>query len=548
LWIELLKNAYYKNETELETLPNIDINIKCGNSLISRFAIDADLGQALKKSKWTIDSYRLAVSTYRNAQNKEQKREMERLIADIKSDFRSEISSNDPKLKRLQKIKGELFTLTNQTTLFEKSKKEKEVWNKKVQKFSDEIKNLETEIEEIKNNKIFENAFEWRFEFPEVLNERGDFIGFDVVIGNPPYISTKEISVNQKAQYLLSYKVAVGQFDLYLIFTELAFNILKTKGYFSFITSNTYISNKDCQKFREFIASNTSILEIINLDESIFTDAHLDVGILSYKKELPQEDYSFKIAKDKFDFLNNIRTYYLNNRILNSDTSELKIGFTDEDWLLFDKINSNPKLKEFVNVTRGIEFGGNSDNIYEEPFEDSYPIIVGSSISKYRIKEIKGYATHNSSDLSVYKPIEIYTQPRILIQRIRNLTLKDRIVATYTENKILSTNTLRILISLNNTISLKYILGVLNSRLINYFFSKNFNNKDIYAYQLAEIPINYNQDYVSIIESITGEILDIKQNDIEASTLGLENKLNHIVYELYNLSSKEIEIVENSLK
>jgi adenine-specific DNA-methyltransferase len=94
LWIELLKNAYYKNATELETLPNIDINIKCGNSLVSRFAIDADLKPALKKSKskWTIDSYRIAVDTYRNAENKEQKREMERLITDIKSDFRSEIS------------------------------------------------------------------------------------------------------------------------------------------------------------------------------------------------------------------------------------------------------------------------------------------------------------------------------------------------------------------------------------------------------------------------------------------------------------------------
>jgi hypothetical protein len=86
LWIELLKNAYYKNATELETLPNIDINIKCGNSLVSRFAIDADLSQALKKSKWSIDSYRIAVDTYRNAESKEQKREMEKLIADIKSD------------------------------------------------------------------------------------------------------------------------------------------------------------------------------------------------------------------------------------------------------------------------------------------------------------------------------------------------------------------------------------------------------------------------------------------------------------------------------
>ena len=136
LWIELLKNAYYKAPSPLEraggeafaaleTLPNIDINIKCGNSLVSRFAIDADLKQALKKSKWTIDSYKVAVATYQNAESKEEKREMEKLIENIKSDFRSEILVNDPKRKRLRKIKDELANLTNQTALFEKSKRKK---------------------------------------------------------------------------------------------------------------------------------------------------------------------------------------------------------------------------------------------------------------------------------------------------------------------------------------------------------------------------------------------------------------------------------------
>ncbi|MBK8926539.1 MAG: endonuclease domain-containing protein [Crocinitomicaceae bacterium] len=160
---------------DLQTLPNIDINIKCGNSLVSRFAIDADLKQALKKSKWTIDSYRIAVDTYRNAESKEQKREMERLIADIKSDFRSEISLNDPKVKKLRKLSGDLYQMTNQGQLFEMSKRKKPI-GKKVQQLTEETKKLETEIEEIKANKIFENAFEWRFEFPEVLNDDGDFV------------------------------------------------------------------------------------------------------------------------------------------------------------------------------------------------------------------------------------------------------------------------------------------------------------------------------------------------------------------------------------
>lgn len=241
LWIELLKNAYYKNITELETLPNIDINIKCGNSLVSRFEIDSDLKQALKKSKWTIDSYRIAVDTYRNAQSKEQKREMEKLITDIKSDFRSEISLNDPKVKKLRKLSGELFQMTQQQQLFEMSKKEKAAWNKKVAKLTEDTKKLEIEIEEIKANKIFENAFEWRFEFPEVLNAEGDFVGFDVVIGNPPYGAL--FNETEKSYIKSNYQFCDYQFDIYMTFFERSYDLLKDLSQLCFIVPNTWLLN-----------------------------------------------------------------------------------------------------------------------------------------------------------------------------------------------------------------------------------------------------------------------------------------------------------------
>ncbi len=121
LWIELLKNAYYtaaSSYTELETLPNIDINIKCGNSLISRYALDADIKKALRKSKWTIDSYRLAVMSYRNAENKEHKRQMESLINSIKSDFESEINHTDKRVSKLDKLKTKLSALIDQPDFF----------------------------------------------------------------------------------------------------------------------------------------------------------------------------------------------------------------------------------------------------------------------------------------------------------------------------------------------------------------------------------------------------------------------------------------------
>ena len=108
LWIELLKNAYYKSNNQLETLPNIDINIKVGNSLISRFALDSDVSQVLKRQNFTIEQYRDAVQTYRSAESKAQKREMEELIAKIKTSFKITLQGVDPKKTKVRRLEGEI--------------------------------------------------------------------------------------------------------------------------------------------------------------------------------------------------------------------------------------------------------------------------------------------------------------------------------------------------------------------------------------------------------------------------------------------------------
>ncbi len=552
LWIELLKNAYYKADVdgfELETLPNIDINIKRGNSLISRFPLDADLGQALKQSRWTIDSYRMAVQTYRNAHNKEQKREMLRLINDIKNDFRTEIGKNDPKLKKLKKLEGEIFNLTKQTAMFEQTKKEKEEWTKKLDKLTKDAQKLEAEIEDIKNNKIFDNAFEWRFEFPEVLDDDGNFIGFDVVIGNPPYISVKEINNNEKKHYIESFNVAQGQFDLYIIFIELAHKTLREKGIFSMITSSTYLSNKDCNTLRKFLLNNVCINEIINLDETIFQDAKLDVGILSFNKKINNSvvNHQVRIAKNKEEFINGYRSNVAQIDFGNFPNHEFKINLSVNDKKILYSIKSKNTLGEICNLNRGVEFGGNSEEIIKEQKDGLIPIIVGGNIGKYCIKKISGYTRFNHNDKSVYKDFTLYSSPRILIQRIRNLSLKERIVATYTDETLLCTNTLRIL-TLKTDYPILTLLGIINSRLINYFFSLNFNNKDIYAYQLAQIPLPFDNSEIS--EQITKNvniILSLKNSDPAADTTALEAEIDSMVYELYGLSEEEVRIVEGGL-
>jgi len=176
LWIELLKSAYYKTDGELETLPNIDINIKCGDSLISRFDLDTNLKDALKKSKLTIAQYKSAVQSYRTAKSKEEKWEMERLINEVKTGFRTEILYNDPKVKKLESLRAEVKMLELPQTIFDETFREKKERGDKRKKAQEKLSKLDAEITEIKSNKIYENAFEWRFEFPEVLNEQASLL------------------------------------------------------------------------------------------------------------------------------------------------------------------------------------------------------------------------------------------------------------------------------------------------------------------------------------------------------------------------------------
>ncbi|HCH43902.1 MAG TPA: type II restriction endonuclease, partial [Algoriphagus sp.] len=363
LWIELLKSAYYKDpitltgnsspvcyadsdevrdeyrdlrgsenlkgQRELETLPNIDINIKCGNSLVSRFGLEEDLSQALKKSKFSIDAYRIAVDRYRNAESKEEKREMENLINAIKSDFRSEIANNDPKVKRKAKLGGELYNLTMQTGLFEESAKEKKARLAKIDKVSKELEKLETEIEEIKANQIFENAFEWRFEFPEVLNVEGDFVGFDVVIGNPPYIRQEEFS-SLKPYLQGRYQTYAGTADLYVYFVELSMNLLKDTGNFVFIIPNKWMRAGYGKAMRNYV-KGFSIQEILDFgDLQVFEEATTYPLIIGLEKNIPIDKFT-AVNLETLDFPLGMESYLAENRI-----EVLEEGLADDGWTLTD--------------------------------------------------------------------------------------------------------------------------------------------------------------------------------------------------------------------
>jgi adenine-specific DNA-methyltransferase len=431
LWIELLKNAYYRNESELETLPNIDINIKCGNSLISRFALDADLKKALKQSKWNIESYKLAVATYRNAESKEQKRDMEVLIADIKGNFRSEIATNDPKKLKLEKLKGQLFNQTQQVGLFELSKKEQTEWNKRTNTLATEVKILETEIEEIKSNKIYENAFEWRFEFPEVLNDDGDFVGFDVVIGNPPYMRIQEIQASQPLQKLFyesQYQNAKYAYDLANIFFELSVNISSNQSNNAYIFPHKFFNSASSEVFRNYLKQGQFIDEIAHFGANmIFEDADTYTCVAQFSKRASNGFYF-----QRFPFKSDFKALMLNKSDYTFITYEMidKASqlYGNNQWVLFDdklgfnvfeKIYTDAKLfsDSFEGIFQGI--ATSKDDLYiVECFEEkNFQIRVPISGKEYQLerdlfkpflmgKDVQRFS-HLSTNKYVFFPYEI---------------------------------------------------------------------------------------------------------------------------------------------
>jgi hypothetical protein len=553
LWIELLKNAYYKNTTELETLPNIDINIKCGNSLVSRFAIDADLKQALKKSKWTIDSYRIAVDTYRNAESKEQKREMERLIADIKSDFKSEISLNDPKVKKLRKLSGDLFQMTNQQQLFDMSKKEKAVWNKTATKLTEETKKLEAEIEEIKANKIFENAFEWRFEFPEVLNNDGDFVGFDAVIGNPPY-GVKLI--DREKNYLRNrFTATSGEIEIYTFFIELAMaDLLKSNGIFSYITTNTIYYLDKFSQIRKKAFLGNRIISLLELEKQVFADAPDIVPAIYVLQKKSTNKNVIRLYKstetnrvyDLVEFEGFKVNCIEQNKFETKTDFVFSLSTNEAKENLLKRISQFDPIKKSFKVVYGIKTGDNERFLSKEVNGTKNWKKCASSaknIKKYTI-DWQGDYLNVCSDLAGLNNIN-YEQPKILIQYIRKLSMPVRLVCALDVNgEYYPLNNFSFIVSEKGN-SLKSLLGIINSRLMNWYFSNSFvdyNIKPKYI-ELLPLPTKINSNE---LEAKVAEIITIKASDKETDTSSLENQIDQLVYQLYDLTEEEIAIIENS--
>ena len=340
LWIELLKNAYYTKEsdyTELETLPNIDINIKVGNSLLHRFNLGQDISEILRKSGISISAYRKAVSDYKNAHSKEEKHDLEDYLRQIKGNLRTQIGLKDPKVVSLNKLNADLDNLLA-PQLFEISKKEQAQRDKQAKDLQAKIAKIQAEVDEIKDNKIFVGAFEWRIEFPEVLDEDGRFVGFDCVIGNPPYIQLQKMGTDADALQKMNYETYERTGDIYCLFYEMGMKLLKPGALLSFITSNKWMRANYGKSLREHLSSKYNPTLLIDFaNNKIFDSATVLVNILSLEKCGNQGHTISCSVEDGFD-VSKLSDYVQTHAVSSSFSSS-------DSWSILSEIERSIKEK-----------------------------------------------------------------------------------------------------------------------------------------------------------------------------------------------------------
>ncbi|EHT6093772.1 Eco57I restriction-modification methylase domain-containing protein [Campylobacter jejuni] len=636
LWIELLKHSFYQsfddeNYHDLKTLPNIDINIKCGNSLVSYFETGKSLNhypnikERMGKYKRIVKDYKEGFYTDKSHINQE----IKNLKISFKNfcfadKFKKEMKSFNDKCEKYSKKYGNFLAVDDENlkffvsanlTLFDFDEKEAAKEFANLKKEYDNIFNLESN-----------HPFEWRFEFPEILDDDGNFKGFDLIIGNPPYIRQEELK-ELKPHLAKNYKVYKGTSDIYTYFYELGFNVLKDRGgVLSYITSNKYTRAGYGEALREFLLKNVKVLEYTDLNGiKVFDSATVDTSILCFEKS-KSKDNKFKYLALSNEILKtcayDIGLYKDFAEFSQNSLSKESFTFSDENTSALkakiERIGTPLKEWQGLNIYRGILTGYNEAFIITTEKRNEILANCKDEAEKERTaklirkmlrgRDIKGYSyewaglwvifipwhfpnvekpktmSENEQDLkeqypSLYK--HLLSHKERLSKRNKDETgiryewyCLQRWGANYYQEfekeKIVYSEIVRkpqfyLDVNLNfyaeatsfilTGENLKYLIAFLNNDFIAFIFKTFYAGGNLgengFRYKkafLEKLPIpkinSKNQKLANELVNLVDEILKAKEQDKNANTQELENKINSLVYKLYNLTEEEIKIIE----
>ncbi|GAA7819249.1 class I SAM-dependent DNA methyltransferase [Helicobacter pylori] len=465
LWIELLKYSYYifeegKNTNALETLPNIDINIKCANSLIFNFPLNSKLtiGQTLefsKNLKAEIKEYKNSVMFYKEGLGEKAKilqniAKLKSLIINyfieqhqakrhLKESLKAFISEYGDGIFDISTAFGmEMLKIArhkdnNYKFIPTLTKKQPSPIGVEANRLLIKIKECYETLENLKNSK----TLEWRFEFPEVLNDEGDFLGFDCIIGNPPYIrqeQIKDIKPLLQKQYQDFYNSTA---DIYTYFFALAYHLLKEKGFSAFITSNKYVRARYGTKLRELLLKKTTIVSYMELNAlKVFESATVDTSIVSFIKQSPPKESVFEYYEPTPNDGNDLKSTHSLPMRQNALSTESFIFANTSLLDLRDKMEGiGTPLKDWdIQINYGIKTGANEAFIIPTEKRDAIlnacktqeerkrtealikPILRGKDIKRYSYEWAGEWVinTHNgytSALKSKIPPVDIEKYP-----------------------------------------------------------------------------------------------------------------------------------------
>ncbi|TGE19612.1 class I SAM-dependent DNA methyltransferase [Hymenobacter elongatus] len=300
LWIELLKHAYYKPGTqwrELETLPNLDLNVKTGNSLLARFPLDADLSEVFQKGTFSLREYWGAVHDYFSSRGRDDKNKLLGFFQQLKEQFAAVLHKKDAKREKLRLARNKVIVLSTQTSLIPETKKQEEARYFEMRMLERLADQLQAEIEAHEQGTLYRDAFEWRFEFPEVLDEAGRFRGFDVVLGNPPYIRQEEFAALKPHFKSRFGHVFAGTADLYVYFLQLGAELLAPGGELSYIVPNKWLRAGYGAPLRGWLAANQTLVEFVDFgDLPVFPEATTYPAIVALRQGVPKAESAFRAA------------------------------------------------------------------------------------------------------------------------------------------------------------------------------------------------------------------------------------------------------------